>query len=65
MNRSFPAEKIEPCDQCGRDLTLVVTPDGWLEANDVRDYVWTETKDRRDWVILCAACRYTSGLDEE
>lgn len=66
MNRSFPPETMEPCDLCGRDLTLVVTPEGDLEANDQRDYVWAPADvDPTDRVIVCAGCRVAVGIGDE
>lgn len=60
MNRAFPPETIEPCDHCGRDLTLVVDVFGGLEANDPRDYVYAPANgDVRDRVIVCADCTAT------
>lgn len=64
MNRNFPPETIRACDHCGRDITCVITPEGWLEANDQRDYVWAETDDVRDHVFVCADCRVAHGLDD-
>lgn len=64
MNRNFPPETIEPCDHCGRDLTLIVTDDG-LEANDVRDYVCDGSGDVRDRVIVCAECRTAVGIGDD
>ena len=64
MNRNFPPETIEPCDHCGRDLTLVVTDEG-LEANDSRDYVLDETDRGGDRIIVCAGCRTAVGIGDE
>lgn len=63
MNRNFPPETIRTCDNCGHDLTVVVTDDGF-EANDQRDYVWAESEDPRDHVFVCAGCRTAVGLDD-
>ena len=66
MNRAFPPETIEPCQMCGRDLTLIVLPDGGMEANDQRDYVWADPgSDPRDHVICCAGCRTAMGIGDE
>lgn len=66
MNRNFPPETIRACDHCGRDLTLVLTPEGGLEANDQRDYVWADPgSDPRDHVVVCAGCRVAYGLDDD
>jgi hypothetical protein len=64
MNRAFPPETIEPCDHCGRDLTLLITDDG-LEANDQRDYVLDETDRGGDRIICCAGCRTAMGIGDE
>lgn len=65
MNRAFPPETIEPCDLCGRDLTLIVTDEG-LEANDQRDFVYAPTGgDVRDRIISCADCRTAMGIGDE
>jgi hypothetical protein len=65
MNRNFPPETIEPCDHCGHDLTLVITEDGTLEANDQRDYVDDQSGDPRDRVIVCAGCRVAMGIGDD
>lgn len=66
MNRAFPPETIEPCDHCGRDLTLVVDVFGGLEANDQRDYVYAPANsDVNDRIICCAGCRTAMGIGDE
>lgn len=65
MNRNFPPETIWPCDNCGRDLTLVELVEGGFEANDQRDYVfWDANSDVNDRVVVCAGCRAAVGMDE-
>lgn len=66
MNRAFPPETIEPCDHCGRDLTLVVDVYGGLEANDQRDYVYAPAGgDVNDRVIVCGGCKVAVGIGDE
>lgn len=65
MNRAFPPETIEPCQFCGRDLTLILTEDGGMEANDQRDYVEADPgSDPQDHVIVCASCRVAVGIGD-
>lgn len=64
MDRNFPPETIRPCDRCGTDIIVVLTPEGGMEANDPRDYVWADSEDSRDHVFVCAGCRVAVGLDD-
>lgn len=65
MNRAFPPETTKSCDNCGRDIVVVETPEGGLEANDVRDYVWADPgSDPRDHVFICAGCRVSMGVED-
>lgn len=64
MDRSFPPETVRVCDHCGTDIICVQTPEGGLEANDRRDYVWADSEDVRDHVFVCSGCRVAYGLDD-
>lgn len=64
MNRSFPDETVRECEYCGRDVICVTNADGWLEANDARDYVWAESDDETDHQIVCADCKYATGIGD-
>lgn len=65
MDRTFPPETVRTCEYCGHDMVCVITPEGWLEANDTRDYVWAESDDERDHVFVCGDCRPKVGFDQE
>lgn len=54
---------LATCDHCGRDIELIETEFG-TEANDQRDYVWTDSPDSRDHVFVCAGCRVAHGIDD-
>lgn len=65
MNRSFPPESSRECDNCGRDIICVHTPEGGLEANDSRDYVDADPRiPETEWVFACAGCKVAMGIGE-
>lgn len=65
MNRTFPPETTRECENCGRDLIVVETPEGGYAANDERDYVDADPRiPESEWVFVCAGCKIAVGVGD-
>lgn len=65
MDRSFPPETVKCCDNCGRDMIVVVLEDGGFENNDVRDYVYADPgSDPVGHMFICHNCTSILGMVE-